>query len=177
MLPKHRHGTLTHAPRFTLLRFHALPCVGCLLTRTRGNRDQPNTTHAGLPLRHSIQSDSGPDRTQSSGGTQGTLRGRTGGPVATMHMSSSNGNICNLVAMSAAPPHTDATEAKLVPNATAPAGAALERDTKRQRSSDWSSLNGQIHGEEAGSECDFANACFVEGDLPNLWEHDLGGWQ
>lgn len=137
----------------------------------RGNSDQPNTTHSGLPLRHGIQNESrhdrGYDRGAVYGASQGPLRARTGVPVATMHMSGSHGNHSGIG------PATAQGEpgGLVVKGGEGAPGEALERDAKRQRSAEWGGV-GQIQSEEG----DWASACFAEGDMPSVFEHEMG-WQ
>jgi len=138
----------------------------------RGNRDQQNTSHAGLPPRHGIQNESGHDRgqtrTPSSGASQGPLRARTGVPVVAMHMSGGQTNLAGMgIAAGQGGPHVVAVEM----GENAPDDAS-ERETKRQRSSDWAVGVGHIQSEEG----DWASACFAEGDVPSVLEHELG-WQ
>ena len=137
------------------------------------DRDLPNTTHSGLPLRHGIHNE-GPDRTQSLGASVGQVRARTGGPVATMHMSCSNGNLVAMGNVAALPTGNASV-------ADADAGAEEEsagKVPKRQRSGDWPLA--QVQAEVTlQTEAEWATTCFADqADLPSVLDtNNELGWQ
>ena len=128
---------------------------GLRLTLVARGRGQPNTTHAGLPLRHGNH-DAGQNSAQSSVGP-GSVRARTGGPVLTMNLSAAHANTLS----------NRAGDVGLGFQA-----AAAERAVKRQRGADLPA--GVVHIQT--EEVDWASSCFAEGDLPSVLDADLT-WQ
>ncbi len=147
-----RHHGLSFAPRIACLKVTRRKRKE-RLTDKACRRDRPNTTHAGLPLRHSTQSDSA-SNTRVQHVAPGPFGCRPGGVVATMHMSGGQDT-------------WRATGVASNDNCRAAPAGISERDLKRQRSGETNGVV-QIQTEEG----DFASACFAEDVIAGVLEND-----
>lgn len=129
------------------------------------NRDQPNTTHTGGPLRHGMQNDvSGATSAPAAGGAHNSLRGSVGGAVATLQMASSPAGLASR------PGGFELRAWSEIPGGL-PQEDTVHRSSKRQRAGEAVIVS--VEGQEVNvADAEWAAGCFAE-PQPSGFESDV----